>query len=140
MSLFVVDSSVGIKWFVPEVLSPDALAFRNSGHELHVPAFFDVEITNIVWKKLQRGELTRQDAGFIVQLLPTLPVTRHSESPILAPAFHLACQSQRTVYDSLYIALAQRLGGVMMTADQRLANSLAATPWSPLVQYLGTVP
>jgi predicted nucleic acid-binding protein len=140
MSLFVVDASVGIKWFVPEVLSPEALAFRNSGHELHVPAFFDVEITNIVWKKLQRGELTRQDAGDIVQLLPTLPVTRHSESPILAPAFDLAYQTQRTVYDCLYIALAQRLGGVMMTADQRLANSLAATPWSSLVQYLGTVP
>ena len=26
MSLFVVDASVGIKWFVPEVLSSEALA------------------------------------------------------------------------------------------------------------------
>ena len=25
MSLYIVDASVGIKWFVPEVLSPQAL-------------------------------------------------------------------------------------------------------------------
>ncbi|MBI2479620.1 MAG: type II toxin-antitoxin system VapC family toxin [Planctomycetia bacterium] len=52
MSLFVVDASVGIKWFVPEVLTPEALQFRQAGHDLHVPNFFDVEIANIVWKKL----------------------------------------------------------------------------------------
>lgn len=84
MSLFVVDASVGIKWFVPELLSPEAVVFRNAGHDLHVPAFLDVEITNIVWKKLQRGELTHQDADDIVRQLATLPVTRHFESSILS--------------------------------------------------------
>ncbi len=140
MSLFVVDASVGIKWFVPEVLSPAALAFRNAGHDFHVPAFFDVEITNIVWKKLQRGELNRQDADDIVKQLPTLPLVRHSESSLLAPALDLADHSQRTVYDCLYLALAQEIGGVMMTADQRLVNALAATSWAANIQYLGAVP
>ena len=140
MSLFVVDASVGIKWFVPELLSPEAVVFRNAGHDLHVPAFFDVEVTNIVWKKLQRGELSRQDADDIVRQLATLPVTRHFESSILVPALDLADKAKRTVYDCLYLALAEQIGGVMMTADEKLANSLAATPWAPLIQYLGAVP
>jgi predicted nucleic acid-binding protein len=140
MSLFVVDASVGIKWFVPEVLSPEALGFRKSGHDFHVPAFFDVEITNIVWKKLQRGELNRQEANDIVTQLATLPVMRHPESPLLAPALDVADKTQRTVYDCLYLALAQQLGGVMMTADQRLTNALAATPLAAFIQYLGAVP
>lgn len=140
MSLFVVDASVGIKWFVPEVLSPEALVFRNSGHDFHVPAFFDVEIANIVWKKLQRGELNRQEAHDIVTQLATLPVMRHPESPLLAAALDLADKTQRTVYDCLYLALAQQLGGVMMTADQRLANALAATPLAAFIKYLGAVP
>lgn len=50
MSPYVVDASAGIKWLIPEVLTPDALRLRNSGAPLHVPAFFDVELANIVWK------------------------------------------------------------------------------------------
>jgi len=36
MSVFVVDASVGIKWFIPEVHTPDALRLRDPIHELHV--------------------------------------------------------------------------------------------------------
>ena len=140
MSVVVVDASVGIKWFMPEVLSSEALALRNAGHELHVPNFFDVEIANIVWKKFRRGELNRTDAADIVNQLVFLPLTRHAESPLLASALDLAMQSQRTVYDCLYLALAKQLGGVMMTTDEKLVNALAATPWAPLVAWLGAVP
>jgi hypothetical protein len=35
MSLLVIDASVGIKWFVPEVLNAEALRLRHGGHELH---------------------------------------------------------------------------------------------------------
>jgi predicted nucleic acid-binding protein len=140
MSLLVVDASVGIKWFVPEVLTAEALRLRHVGHELHVPAFFDVEVANIVWKKLRRGELNRVDADDIVTQLPALPLTRHPDSPLLASALDLADQTQRTVYDCVYLALAKQLRGVMMTADEKLVNSLAATPWALLVSWLGAVP
>jgi predicted nucleic acid-binding protein len=50
VSLFVVDASVGMKWFVPEVFTPDALRLRGGGHALHVPTLFDVEVANILWK------------------------------------------------------------------------------------------
>jgi len=140
MSLLVVDASVGIKWFVPEVLSPEALALRHAGHDLHVPNFFEVEIANIVWKKHRRGELNRVDAEDIVTQLVLLPLTRHAESPLLASALDLAVQSQRTVYDCLYLALAKQLGGVMMTADEKLVNALAATRWASLVVWLGAAP
>ncbi|MBI2479621.1 MAG: hypothetical protein HYV60_13610 [Planctomycetia bacterium] len=52
----------------------------------------------------------------------------------------MAHHSQRTVYDCLDLALARQLGGVMMTADERLVNSLANTPWASLVEWIGAVP
>jgi predicted nucleic acid-binding protein len=48
MSLFVVDASVGVKWFVPEVHSDAARRLQDPVHQLHVPTLFDVEIGNIV--------------------------------------------------------------------------------------------
>jgi predicted nucleic acid-binding protein len=139
MSLLVVDASVGIKWFVPEILSPEAVTLRNAGHDLHIPDFFEVEIANIVWKKLRRGELTRADADDIVTQLVALPLTRHAESPLLASALDVAAKSQRPVYDCIYLALAKQLGGVMITADEKLVNALAATPWASVVAWLGAV-
>ena len=128
--LFVVDSSVGIKWFIPEVHSSDALRLRAPGPSLHTPAFFDVEIGNILWKKVQRSELKTAEAADIISKLPALPISRHLVMPLIPRAFDLACETNRTVYDSLYLALAIQLDGRMATADQRLANALAATPYA----------
>jgi predicted nucleic acid-binding protein len=51
MSAFVVDASVGIKWYVPEVYDVDARRLQAPAHLLHVPTLWDVETANILWKK-----------------------------------------------------------------------------------------
>jgi predicted nucleic acid-binding protein len=45
---------------------------------------------------------------------------------LLEEAFSIALTFDRTVYDSLYVALAVRLKADLVTADERLANALAA--------------
>jgi predicted nucleic acid-binding protein len=46
----------------------------------------------------------------------------------------------RSVYDCVYLALAVRLGGQMVTADDRLVNSLAATQRAASAIRLQDVP
>ena len=141
MSAVVVDASVAVKWFVPEVQAAEARQGRHGPDDLHVPAFFfDLEIANILWKKVRRAEITRADADLILAQLPGLPMTGHPEAPLLASAFDLADRTQRTVYDCLYLALAMQLGGRMVTADQRLYNTLVATSWAPSICWVGDVP
>jgi predicted nucleic acid-binding protein len=137
VSAIVVDASVALKWFVPEVLSAEARQWREPRHELHTLAvFFDIEIGNVLWKKLQRGELPPSDAALILGQLPSLPVQRHGEAQLLRTAFDLAVQIQRTVYDALYLALAIQLGGRMATADQRLYNSVMTTPYAGKIAWV----
>ena len=68
------------------------------------------------------------DSDLIIRLIgpggQTSPLVRHSESSLLAPALDLADRYQRSVYDSLYLAIADRLNGQMLTPDQRLVNDL----------------
>lgn len=52
MSLYVVDASVAIKLYVPEVHSAQAIRFFSDAHELIVPEFMLAEVANIVWKKI----------------------------------------------------------------------------------------
>jgi predicted nucleic acid-binding protein len=140
MTLFVVEASVGLKWFVPEVFHSDAQRLQNAANLLHVPTLFDVELCNILWKKVVRGELTRAEADAVLVQLPLLPLTRHAEAPLLPVAFDLADHTQRTVYDCLYLALAIQLGGRMVTADQRFLNAIATTPWAVHSCWVEDVP
>ncbi|MHB1422231.1 MAG: type II toxin-antitoxin system VapC family toxin [Gemmataceae bacterium] len=140
MSLYVVDASVVIKWFVPKTWAIEALRVYTSGTPLHAPTFLNIEVANIVWKKLRRGEITRTEADFIVSRLPLLSLTRHPDDALLIPAFDLADKTQRTVYDCLYLALAIQLGGPMVTADDKLVNNMAATAWTASVPRVQDVP
>lgn len=140
MKPYVVDSSVGMKWFTPEPLSAQAVGLQTCGIPLHAPDFLDVELAAITWKKIRRDGLPRTDADLIISQLPSLPLTRHPTGPLVAPAFDLADRTGRTVYDCIYLALAVQLDGVMVTADERLANALAGTPWAGRVVKLSDLP
>lgn len=141
MTAIVVDASVGLKWFVPEVHAVEARQWRNLPYEFHVPSiFFELEIANVLWKKVRRTEISHADADMILSQLSTLPLTRHPESTLLKEAFKLAGQTQRTVYDCLYLALAEQLSGKLLTADLRLYNSLSATSWNTCICWVADVP
>jgi predicted nucleic acid-binding protein len=140
MSVFIVDVSVGVKWMLPEPYAAEALRLQTSAHQLHAPAFFDVELANVLWKTIRQGLLSRSQADVFLSQLPALPLTRHSDEGLVAPAFDLADKTQRTVYDCLYLALAVQLGGQMVTADERLVNALAGTAWASNILRLQDVP
>jgi predicted nucleic acid-binding protein len=137
MSLFVVDASTGLKWFIPEVQSDAARRLQDSNHELHAPSLFDVECANVLWKKIRRAELTRAEADAILIQIPLLAVTRHPDGPLVSSAFDLADQTGRTVYDCLYLALAMRLNGRFATADQRFYRAMQGTAWGGSVLWIG---
>jgi len=139
MSVFVVDASVAVKWMLPEPLSTEAVRLQSSEHQLHVPSFFEIELANILWKKVRQGLLGRPQADQFLSQLPGLPLTRHGDASLVAAAFDLADRAGRTVYDCMYLALAVQLGGRMVTADERLVNSLANSPWAAFVVRLQDV-
>ncbi|HEY7330729.1 MAG TPA: type II toxin-antitoxin system VapC family toxin [Gemmataceae bacterium] len=141
MTVYVVDSSVAIKWYVPEVRQAEAIRLRASGAALHAPDFLNVEVAAILWKKLRKAELTRSDADDILNdLISLATVTRHPSSPLVPSAFDLANRSGRTVYDCLYLALAVQLSGQMVTEDEKLVNSLVGSSWSAHIIKLQDVP
>jgi predicted nucleic acid-binding protein len=141
MTPYVVDASVAVKWYVPEALAAEALRVRDGPAPRHAPDFLHVEAGNILWKKLRQSALTRAVADAILSDLFSLAIlTRHPTSPLVAPAFDLADRTGRTVYDCLCLALAVQLGGQMVTADDKLVNGLAGTPYAAHVIRLQDVP
>ncbi len=134
----VVDASVGLKWYVVEDLSAEACVLLDGGFELHVPTHFHVEVAATLWKKaVLRGELTADEARQVWADLGAVPVVSYPTAGLLDEALEVALATRRTVYDSLYLALAERLGCVAVTADQKLYNATRGGPYAARVQWVG---
>ena len=127
MNACVVDASVAVKWFLPEVHWEAAWRLRDSQTALHAPAFFELEFSNVLCKKVRRGELSRQDANLMLDQLVQVTITRHPDARLVRAALDLAHQLRQNLYDCLYLALAVHLKTQLVTADQRFRQALRNT-------------
>ena len=137
MKPVVVDASVAAKWFFPEKHSEAALRLLDGKHWLLGPDLIRSEFGNITWKLHRRGLITADEATEIVQQFLTLPLEIHGSESLMAPAVELAMTTGRTVYDSLYVALAIDQEAIFVTADERLVNALGDSPLASHVRLLG---
>jgi predicted nucleic acid-binding protein len=125
----VLDCSVATKWFVPEPLSELALPLleqlQAGSIEFVTPESFVAEFGHTLRRLVLGGEITAELAHRAIGHLVSLPI-RSVDGRSLAPrALALALSHMATFYDSLYVALAEREGISVITADDRMANAFS---------------
>ncbi|CAI4034070.1 PIN domain-containing protein [Nitrospira tepida] len=125
MSRYVIDASVAIKWFLPEPYAEAAERLRPPSHQLHAPTFFWLEIGNVLCKKIRRAELRPEEAEFILGELRHIPLRLHPDERLFGAAYDLALCTRRSLYDCLYLALAEAIEGTLVTADRKFFVALA---------------
>ena len=123
----VVDASVAVKWLVVEEDADAAQELATSGQDLHAPRLMASEVANALWRKARAGEIERRAAGVLLASVPDMPVRWGADETVSADAVRLALALDRPIYDCVYLALAHRIGAVLLTADPRFANALAST-------------
>jgi predicted nucleic acid-binding protein len=137
---FVVDASVAVKWFVPEVHSDHALRLLRKTSVLHAPELIQAEFGNILWKKCRTRELDGAVAGEILDIFRRSPLTTHPHGPFLKLAWEIAGKHRQTFYDSLYLAVAVSGKGWMVTADRKFFDALAGTTAAGRLLWIEDVP
>lgn len=85
---------------------------------------------------MRRAEITPEEADEILSAFRLLPLEIHPSAALLAPAFDLAIEFGRSVYDSLYVALAVAEECVLVTADGKLHAVISASPLSAHVGWV----
>jgi predicted nucleic acid-binding protein len=140
--MYVLDSSVALKWFLGEPDSDKALRLRDDAraavHELLAPDFFPVEVTHAITRAERQGRITpAEGSSFVTDLLAELP-DLHPSLPLLPRAYVLSSLFRQGVYDCIYVALAEREGCELVTADDKLVKNLRVT--FPFVVSLASMP
>ena len=139
---YVIDTSVGFKWVVSEVDSDKATRQRddrnNAVHELLAPDIFPTEIGNAFAFAERGGRLQPgQAALFFLEILKNAP-RLYSAIPLLPRAMDICIQKRQSVYDCLYVALAERENCELVTADDKLVRNLQLH--FPFIVHLNTLP
>ena len=133
MSLLVLDVSVAVKWALPataEALTAEALMvldrFGKGKIDFLVPDLFWVELGNALWKAARLGRCKPKDAEEALLAMRSRNLPTVASEDLLEQALSIALTFDRTMYDSVYVALAVQAHCELITADERLANALAA--------------
>lgn len=138
----VVDASVAVKIFVPEVLSTQAQEIfarfaSENGAELIVPDFFFIECANVFWKWVQRSAYPSKNAREHLRDLTGLGLTSIPAQLVADDALEIALEHRITAYDACYIAAAAQLKLPLISADEKLVRQVAKGSFE--VQWLGDV-
>jgi predicted nucleic acid-binding protein len=140
----VIDSSAAFKWVVAETDSDKSMRLRDEFRaglvELIAPDIFPAEIASALLSAQRKGRIS----DFVPPLADVMSegVVLHATTPLLARMARIITTvttgARFSVYDCLYVALAEREGCELITDDQRLIRNLS--PSFPFITPLSTLP
>lgn len=139
---YVLDASVAFKWEVREVDTDRAIRLRDETrrglHELLAPDFFAIEVAHAITRAERQSRLTpAEGARSLAAILTDLPAI-HPYFPLLHRAYAISSTARIGVYDCAYVALAEREGCELVTADTKLITNLQSQ--FPFVIALASLP
>lgn len=129
----VVDTSVGIKHFIADPLTPkvnqlfDRLAYSQT--EIFVPDLFYIESANTFWKYVRARLYTAAEVQADLTTLKALPLRVVSTAELMEEAVNIGLNYGITAYDACYVALSQQVSAPLLTLDERLVRAVAAASY-----------
>ena len=144
----VVDPSLTISRLLLERFTDQARAFFNDNLHQRRPVFapphLSSEVINAIYQRLRgrrqpRYHISEAEADQALDNFLVLPIHVISPDGLYQEGYRFAkSHDTPTIYDSLYVVLAQMLNAELWTADERLYNGVRSlAPW---VRFVGDYP
>ena len=119
--MIVVDAGIIAVVLADDGPDGDTARARLRGEDLTAPELLDLEVASVLRRQHAAGALDDRRAALALDDLQTMPIQRAPHRHLLRRCWEL--RENITVYDAAYVALAELLQTVLLTADQRLARA-----------------
>ncbi len=126
---YVIDASVAVKWHLRDEQDDDVakavlIDFREGRTRLVAPDHVRYEVPSAILNAVRRGRMAGADGeGAISEFLawrrPTV-----GDDALIEGAYQQSMRFGCSLYDALYVALAESLDCPLIHADRRLRNAL----------------
>lgn len=120
--MIVLDASATVDWLLqtPAGTRIEHRLYSNS-ESLHAPHLLDVEVSQVLRRLVRGGSISARRAEQAIEDLTDLKLTRYPHFVFLPRVWQL--RHNLSAYDSVYIALAERLDATLVTRDVRIATA-----------------
>ena len=139
-STFIIDTSVAIKWYLPEIYQSEAQRFLDPVCDRHAPDLLHAELGSVLLKKLRRREIKVDECRLYLGRLSAVPLISHEALPLRQVALEIGLQIGSSFYDGHFLALALQLGGRLATADFKLYRKIQGSPFDPWAFWITNSP
>lgn len=137
----IVDSSVLFALFFPEEYSEWSEEIIKEYEELHVPELAFLETSSAAWKRIM---MFKQPSDIVLKNLRLLhkfindTCIIHRDIDYLQRTIELSTKLRTTIYDSLFLAIAEKYKTKVLTIDKKLVETLkhgreehrVVSPWN----------
>lgn len=127
---FVLDCSVAMAWVFPDEATEATGRLRDSlvDDRAFVPSLWPIEVGSVLLAATQRGRVGTNEWRQICASLEALPIEIEpvSTSRVWGATLRLASEHGLSVYDAMYLELAQRMRLPLATLDKALAAAAQA--------------
>ena len=118
----VLDASAAIEFLLNTTRGRKVGArLVDAAEVVHAPHLIDIEIAHVLRRYVLGGTFDEGHAARTLRRWRQLDVERYPHEPFLDRVWGL--RDNVTAYDAIYVALAETLGELLVTADRRLAGS-----------------
>lgn len=119
--MLVLDASVVVDVLLNRKPFCDAIiAYIAQDTQLAAPHLLDAEVAQVIRRFVMRGELSEVRAKAALEDLRDLPIKRYPHDFLIEAAF--ALRHNLTIYDALYVTLADGLNAQLLTRDKGIAK------------------
>jgi predicted nucleic acid-binding protein len=124
----VIDTSALVRLFVPDGPVPEGLvecieAGTRGDVRLLAPELILTELGQLLRKKEEKSYLNKSESAEIVENVLLLPIKYVSHVSLIQPAIVLSRKNRLSVYDCLFLTLANSARAKLFSADERLLKS-----------------
>lgn len=119
--MIVIDASVLVTALVDDGTDGQRARVRLQGQDLAAPGLVDLEVTSVLRGQVRGGHVSDHRAALALADLIALPLQRIPHVALLGRIWHL--RDNLTVYDAAYVALAETLSTILVTADARISRA-----------------
>ena len=120
MTPFVIDASVTMAWCFDATHGTDILLERLGSDQAVVPAFWQLEVANVLLVAERGGRISEAQATRFLELLLELPILIDTSPTSVTAVLAAGRRHGLSAYDAAYLVLAERMAAPLGTLDLKL--------------------
>jgi predicted nucleic acid-binding protein len=139
----VVDTNVALKAYLEEDLADEAQRVLDAGRdgdaELLAPTLILLEFRHALTRRVRREDITASEVQEMWESFGDWPLDYFEIGPLVARAAEISGEAGCTIYDAIFVALAESAGLVVLTADGKLIKAIEGTDLASFLWSLDKV-